>query len=143
MANGHGGHRTPSNPAPVSGPGALSQRTDGGPADGQAVMRLPDAAYGESAEFEALQQGAPVHQAAPIDLSGLVPMSAPSQYAERPVTDGAVAYGGSDIAEQLDEEDLLRLSNYLPVLKQLASQPYASNATRQMVRQLIALQPER
>jgi hypothetical protein len=26
-----GGYRKPSNPAPVSGPGALSQRTDGGP----------------------------------------------------------------------------------------------------------------
>jgi hypothetical protein len=29
MANGHGGPRTPANPAPVSGPGALSKRTDG------------------------------------------------------------------------------------------------------------------
>ena len=27
----HGGKRTPGNPAPVSGPGQLSQRTDGGP----------------------------------------------------------------------------------------------------------------
>ena len=27
---GRGGYRAPSNPAPVSGPGALSQRTDGG-----------------------------------------------------------------------------------------------------------------
>lgn len=33
MANGHGGQRTPAKPAPVSGPGALSKRTDGGPGD--------------------------------------------------------------------------------------------------------------
>lgn len=31
MANGHGGPRTPAKPAPVSGPGKLSRRTDGGP----------------------------------------------------------------------------------------------------------------
>ena len=34
MANGRGGYRQPSNPAPVSGPGALSKRTDGGAVEG-------------------------------------------------------------------------------------------------------------
>jgi len=29
-----GGYRQPNNPAPVSGPGALSQRTDGGATEG-------------------------------------------------------------------------------------------------------------
>ena len=29
MAEAHGGYRQPSSPAPVSGPGALSKRTDG------------------------------------------------------------------------------------------------------------------
>ena len=42
----HGGYRTPSNPAPVSGPGSLSQRTDGGPRQVQAEMSgMP---YGET-----------------------------------------------------------------------------------------------
>jgi hypothetical protein len=39
---GRGGYRQPNNPAPVSGPGALSQRTDGGAIDGmQQPMQQP------------------------------------------------------------------------------------------------------
>ena len=34
MADKWGGYRQPTNPAPVSGPGMLSQRTDGGAIDG-------------------------------------------------------------------------------------------------------------
>lgn len=134
MANGHGGYREPSNPAPVSGPGALSQRTDG-----QGIRRLPDAAYGESKEFEEIQAGAPVAKQTSIDTSGIVPMGAPTQYPEQPVTSGVNA-GAGDGAPDLDEEDLLRLGSYLPVLKFAASQPQATNATRQYVRQLAARQ---
>ncbi len=134
MANGHGGYREPSSPAPVSGPGALSQRTDG-----QGIRRLPDAAYGESKEFEEIQAGAPVAKATSIDTSGIVPMDAPTQYPEQPVTSGVNA-GAGDGAPDLDEEDLLRLGSYLPVLKFAASQPQATNATRQYVRQLAARQ---
>jgi hypothetical protein len=46
----------PQNPAGVSGPGALSKRTDGGPA--QALRDLPNAKYGENSQFQSLQQGA-------------------------------------------------------------------------------------
>src|SRR5690242_21948759 len=77
MANGHGGYREPANPAPVSGPGALSQRTDG-----QGKMQLPDAKYGEQSAFQDAQSSAPM--AAGPDLSSIVPMSAPSQ---RPAED--------------------------------------------------------
>jgi len=59
MANGHGGYRRPSNPAPVSGPGRLARRTDGR----QPVMALPDAKYGENAAYISAQQGAPLPQA--------------------------------------------------------------------------------
>jgi len=45
MANGHGGHRKPSNPAPASGPGRLSRRTDGGP--GQKLMVPDGQPYGD------------------------------------------------------------------------------------------------
>lgn len=139
MANGqHGGYREPRNPAPVSGPGALSQRTDG-----QGTRRLPNAAYGESKAFEEQQKAAPVAQANPINVSGLTPMDAETQFPERPVTDGVNAGLGAGESNELDEEDLLRLGNYLPVLKFLASQPYATNATKQYVRQLAALQAER
>jgi hypothetical protein len=38
MVENRGGYREPENPAPSSGPGALSQRTDGGPAQGAKYM---------------------------------------------------------------------------------------------------------
>lgn len=135
MANGqHGGYRQPANPAPVSGPGALSQRTDGGPG-AQPVRRLPDADYGENRDFVAQQEGAPLAQAEPIDPSGLTPMGAPSQHPEMPVTAGAVT---PNAPKEPGEEDILRLRDYFGVMKVLASRPEASPATKQLVRQLEA-----
>ena len=47
-----GGYRQPSNPAPVSGPGALSARTDGGAGNSkQPIRRIPGQAYGEQREL--------------------------------------------------------------------------------------------
>lgn len=65
---GPGGYRKPANPAPVSGPGALSQRTDGR----QPIMDLPDAGYGDNAEFRTQQAGAalPQTQAPPSPAVG-------------------------------------------------------------------------
>lgn len=53
-----GGYRKPGRPAPVSGPGALSQRTDGGPTQGARYMR--GGPYGEGQEMMGLQQAAPM-----------------------------------------------------------------------------------
>lgn len=53
-----GGYRKPENPAPVSGPGALSQRTDGGPAQGaKYISGLP---YGEGQATYDQQTAAPM-----------------------------------------------------------------------------------
>ena len=41
-----GGYRKPENPAPMSGPGALSKRTDGNPT--QAATYMPGMPYGEN-----------------------------------------------------------------------------------------------
>ena len=60
---GKGGYQPPAHPAPVSGPGALSARTDGGP--GQPVRNLSDAQYGENAAYVTQQQGAPVAGTSP------------------------------------------------------------------------------
>jgi hypothetical protein len=55
---GPGGYRAPSNPAPVSGPGALSQRTDGGPTQGaKYISGLP---YGQGGETYSNQLAAPM-----------------------------------------------------------------------------------
>lgn len=96
---GQGGYQAPSNPAPVSGPGALSRRTDGGPA--QQLRELPDAQYGEAATYRSLQQGAPLAQtpgpdqagqgSAPASdpFAGVIPMDAPTMHPDEPVTAGA------------------------------------------------------
>ena len=44
MPNGHGGYRKPEHPAPASGPGRLSKRTDGGP--GQKLANYTGLDYG-------------------------------------------------------------------------------------------------
>lgn len=58
MANGHGGSRTPNSPAAVSGPGALSRRTDGGPQ--QQTTPMTGMGYGENADYNQMQSAAPL-----------------------------------------------------------------------------------
>ena len=58
MVEQRGGYRKPENPAPMSGPGSLSQRTDGGPAQGaKYVSGLP---YGQGQETYNQQTAAPM-----------------------------------------------------------------------------------
>ena len=55
-----GGYKQPSNPASVSGPGALSQRTDGGATEGmtQPVQEYTGGAYGDNKATREQQGGA-------------------------------------------------------------------------------------
>lgn len=82
---GVGGYQAPAKPAPVSGPGELSQRTDGAP--GQPVRDLPDAKYGEGKAFRSQEQGAPMAQAPALPT--VTPLDAPSERPGEPVTAGA------------------------------------------------------
>jgi len=146
MANGHGGYRRPTNPAPVSGPGKLSRRTDGGP---QAIRDLPNAKYGENAAYRAAEQAAPMSgglgmPTAPApnlspDLSGIVPFDAPSQRPEEPIHAGlpvGPGAGGPQPVAGLTPQQAERLRSYLPVLVLLASQDDTDPATKRFVRQL-------
>lgn len=148
MANGHGGQRTPSSPAPVSGPGALSQRTDGGPSQ---PIRVPTGgAYGDATQLRQDQQGAPLgaspggDQPAPAGLlAGLSIPAGPSfgtasQMPGVPVTDGAASGPGAGpealgIPNQQDA-DMQALLAYLPVFEHMANQPGSSAAARNAVR---------
>lgn len=57
-----GGHRSPTDhKAVVSGPGRYSRRTDG-----QTLAQLPNAKYGEQAQFQAAQSGAPMAGTQPV-----------------------------------------------------------------------------
>jgi hypothetical protein len=57
---GRGGYRAPGKPAPVSGPGELSQRTD----SKQPIRVASGGAYGERQALEAQQAAAPLPQTA-------------------------------------------------------------------------------
>ena len=80
-----GGYRKPENPAPVSGPGALSQRTDGGPTQGAKYM--PGMPYGENTMAQ--QTAAPMAgKAEPAPMEMPTPLMAPSSRPNEPVTNG-------------------------------------------------------
>ena len=76
-----GGYRRPNNPAPVSGPGALSRRTDGGPVQGAREMNATQ--YGERQELQSLQTAAPMAgNRTPMRASMMprvTPLSAPTE----------------------------------------------------------------
>lgn len=78
-----GGYRKPENPAPMSGPGALSQRTDGGPSQGaKYISGLP---YGQGQETYNQQTAAPMAAAEPAPAaSALPPMLSLNDMTQRP-----------------------------------------------------------
>lgn len=147
----------PSKPAAVSGPGPLSRRTDGGPA--QAMMDLPDARYGENSQFQSLQQGAAL-SASPSPMGGgmgapgelppnpaagsVIPFSAPSSRPDEPVTSGAAMGQGPDMSAlgispgRMEQMDVGKIAQSLPLFEMLANQPDALPSTRLMVNLLKA-----
>lgn len=143
----------PQNPAGASGPGPLSRRTDGGPA--QALKDLPDAKYGENSQFQALQQGAtlsaspsPQGQGQPFDANSLppnpaagqvTPLSSPTARPNEPVTAGASmgagpgteALGGQ--TAQVADQDMGKISQSLPLFEMMANMNDATPSTRLFV----------
>lgn len=85
-----GGYRKPANPAPVSGPGALSRRTDGGPS--QPIREMAGGKYGERKETAELQASAPManrRQPQPMpNRPPITPLLAPTERPDEPITTG-------------------------------------------------------
>lgn len=93
-----GGYQQPRNPAPVSAPGRLSRRTDGGPA--QTTTPMTGLPYGENKEYNDVQSSAPLSAtpgaASTNPDSGMpagggrsaVPIFSPSARPDEPVTAG-------------------------------------------------------
>lgn len=131
----HGGYRAPANPAPVSGPGALSQRTDGGPT--QAQMLPTGGEYGSRQEMQAIQSGAPL--AAKPALPGL---GDPSARPDEPITAGApVGPGPGPLAAGILDDQQATNQQLAPLLQSLeliANQPGSNAETRAFVRNLKA-----
>ena len=123
-----GGPRTPANPAPVSGPGAMSARTDGGPS--QPNMQLPDAAYGEQADFQDIQSGAPMAADPTMDPRMAPPsvppppgLLGPTDRPNEPLTQGApMGEGNNSLMGQTDmfNDDMVMMQKYLPAMRSMA-----------------------
>lgn len=144
MANGHGGKRTPSNPAPVSGPGRLARRTDGQP-----VRDIPSGSYGDAQDFHEIQTSAPMPEANGVQTpsasvlpgpsaSELIPFGAPSMEPDTPLTDGSAsgAGRGTEAIAFSDDDQYQQLRQYLPVLLKMADLPGTSPAARAAIRYL-------
>jgi len=97
---GKGGYQRPTSPAPVSGPGALSQRTDGGPGSTQAARYVSGLEYGQGQQLMDIQQSAPMAASgsAPsraasaqpaMTQAPLTPLTAASGRPSEPITHGA------------------------------------------------------
>lgn len=89
-----GGYRQPRNPAPVSGPGALSKRTDGGAVEGmtppqtQAPRYMAGLGYGKGGNMEQQSGAAMQGNDIPATPAPIVPLFAPTQRANEPITAG-------------------------------------------------------
>ena len=152
MAEGRqGGMRTPRNPAPVSAPGALSRRTDGGPQ--QVNPRMSGMAYGENQDFEDMQSSAPMSASrtagrassaarakAPQGPSA-TPLFGPTQRPDEPVTAGASFGPGEGPpmnpgTQKLAAQDAQMLSKYLPEMMVMANDPNTPDGFKRFVRHL-------
>jgi hypothetical protein len=156
MAERRGGYRRPGSPAPASGPGRLSRRTDGGPQ--QTTQPMTGMGYGENQEFNAVQGGAPLaatpsasnaraRKSSPADMMGVAatPLFAPTAFPDEPLTAGAgvgpgagpeMNPGRSTIAEQ----DAQVLGKYLPSLMAMADAPDTPDGFKRFVRHLRNMQ---
>lgn len=135
----------------------MSRRTDGGAA--QALQQLPNAKYGENSQFQSLQQGAPLSAsggaagASPMDPASLppnpaaqqvIPFSAPSNRPSEPVTAGAALGRGPGPEalgiqpQQVEQQDMQKLAQNMPVYEFLANLPNASPSARLLVNLLRA-----
>lgn len=130
-----------------SGPGKFSQRTD--KAVSEANKNLPNADYGEQAQYQQDQQG--MQSQAPnapspsfSDMFGdpsanVVGLGEPSTMPETPVTDGADAGpgAGSEVLSSTQSVSNDKLKAWLPALQYMADTGNSDSA-RNLIRQIQA-----
>jgi hypothetical protein len=139
-----GGYRKPGNPAPVSGPGALSKRTDGRIAEGFA--------YGMNKQINEQAASAPMEKAPSFNagsarmgemrsLAPVTPITAETMDPSDPITNGVpVGPGANSIpglpSGPVEDPDINMIRDYYPMLEFWASQPGTSQATKDYVQYL-------
>lgn len=140
---GKGGYQAPENPAVQSGPGSMSQRTDGGPASKQAARYIAGGDYGDGGLMD-IQGGAAM--AATPDVSPMptsqveqavektaIPFNAPTQYPDE-AGDAVIAPAQNPI--DVDADFRASIAMYMPALAFIADRPGTSQETRDVIRQL-------
>jgi hypothetical protein len=139
-----GGYRKPGKPAPVSGPGALSRRTDGRVAEGFA--------YGMNKQINEQAASAPMAKAPTFNagsarmgevrsLAPVTPITAETMDVNDPITNGVpVGPGANSIpgmpSGPTEDPDINMIRDYYPMLEFWASQPGTSQATKDYVQYL-------
>lgn len=148
MANGHGGDRVPANPAPVSGPGAMSRRTDG-----QGARYMSGGQYGEGQELMDLQTSAPMSKApaqprmrqarsagqAVQEGARPTPLFAPTERPDEPITAGAPFGPGPGPTPRVDRPPAAKsaiVAKYLPYLEEATRWPDTPDSFKALVRYL-------
>lgn len=134
-----GGYRKPTSPAPTSGPGAMSRRTDGGP--GQKPRYMSGGDYGDGQDMMDLQQSATMaaapetsrpsrsrsRQSPPPQPPSLTD---PTDRPNEPLTAGAdfgpgagseVLANGSNDPAAIRDADMQRIKDHLPSLMRMAN----------------------
>lgn len=152
MAEQHGGYRRPLKPSPVAMPGALSRRTDGGPA--QTTVPMTGAAYGENADFNDIQSSAPLAAAPSVpnarmrnsgptgQSAAATPLFAPTGRPDEPVTAGAPVGPGPgqsmmpSAPPDAMRSDLETLKRYLPDLEEATKFTNAPQSFKNLVNYL-------
>ncbi len=157
---GKGGYQRPTNPAPVSGPGKLSQRTDGGPSVDntvQAAKYISGMPYGEGQELNSIAQSAPLAAAPSVENTPSTP-AAPSEplpmpvgltepttrpdepvMAGMPFGDGAGPEAFGVTQAPAPEVDVKQLAMVYAFVADAAKQPDASQDTINLARKLRSL----
>jgi len=150
---GKGGYQKPNNPAVQSGPGSLSQRTDGGPASTQTakyISGMPN--WGDGQDLMNIQQSAPLAAtpvAKPLPVSDVreavsqapaaqpVGLFAPTTMPNVPVSDGAALGAGRGTeALNLQTQDLSQYQTAKDQVQSLAASPTASPALKYLAQRI-------
>jgi hypothetical protein len=133
MAEGRGGYRRPRQPAPVSGPGQLSRRTDGGPQ--QTTQPMTGMGYGENAEFNAVQGAAPLAATPTVSNTrarstsptgqgvAAVPLFSPTGFPEEPITAGSSVGPGPGFQPMMQAAQTRNISSTLQKISQYTNDP--------------------
>lgn len=134
----HGGYRKPANPAPVSGPGRLSKRTDGG----QPARYVSGMDYGEGQELMDQQEAAPMADSSQIPPADMAMLARPQQGLFDPSPEGRPFTQGMPFGEGAGPEALAtanagpsrnKLVAALPMLMRAAEKPDSSPELRALV----------